>query len=97
MLPFNIASYALLLHMIAQVTNHVPEELVGNLTNVHIYNNHIEQVKEQIDRGINGKMFFTAPKLSLNKSIKKIDDFTYDDIEIYDYNSFGKLTAPMAV
>jgi thymidylate synthase len=60
-LPFNIASYALLLEIIAKVVNMVPDELIANLGDVHLYNNHIEQSKEQI-----GREPFELPKLQIN-------------------------------
>jgi thymidylate synthase len=60
-LPFNIASYGLLLEIIAKAVNMVPDELIGNLGDVHLYNNHIEQAKEQI-----GREPFELPKLNIN-------------------------------
>jgi thymidylate synthase len=60
-LPFNIASYGLLLEMIAKAVNMVPEELIGNLGDVHLYSNHIEQAKEQI-----GRIPYKLPKLNIN-------------------------------
>jgi thymidylate synthase len=60
-LPFNIASYGLLLEIIATSVNMVPDELIGNLGDVHLYNNHIEQAKEQISRES-----FELPKLNIN-------------------------------
>ena len=72
-LPFNIASYALLLHMFAQQTNMVPSTLIGDLTNVHIYKNHIEQVKEQIGR-----------KYSREERIKMYEDIHCSGIGVWD-------------
>jgi thymidylate synthase len=60
-LPFNIASYGLLLEIIAKMVNMVPDQLIGNLGDVHLYNNHIEQAKEQIER-----KSFELPKLNIN-------------------------------
>jgi thymidylate synthase len=60
-LPFNIASYGLLLEIIAKSVNMVPDELIGNLGDTHLYSNHIEQAKEQIDREP-----FKLPKLNIN-------------------------------
>jgi thymidylate synthase len=60
-LPFNIASYGLLLEIIAKVVNMVPDELIGNLGDTHLYSNHIEQAKEQI-----GRTSFELPKLNIN-------------------------------
>jgi len=78
--PFNIASYALLNMMLAQVTNKKPGEFIHTFGDAHIYSNHKKQVKEQISR-IPKKL----PKVILNPDIKNIFDFTYDDIEIIDY------------
>jgi len=90
--PFNIASYALLTHMIAQNC----ELDVGTLTiclgDAHIYTNHIEQVKEQISR-----KSFTLPKLILNSDIDNILDFTMEDIELQNYQCHDAIKAPMAV
>ena len=90
--PFNIASYALLLHMIAQVTNHVPDELVANIGDAHIYLNHIEQVNEQLKREP-----YELPVLELNKDIKNIFDFKYEDIKLLNYKSHTAIKAEIAV
>lgn len=90
-LPFNIASYGLLLHMFAQQTNMVAGTLIGDLTNVHIYQNHIEQCKEQISRES-----FTLPKLELVKA-KDIFSYSYDDIKIVDYISHGPIKGDISV
>ena len=91
-LPFNIASYALLTHMIAKVSNLNVGELIISTGDTHIYQNHIEQVKEQLNREP-----YPLPKLWLNPDIKEIDKFTMDDIKLIDYQSHGQLKAPMAV
>ncbi len=88
--PFNIASYALLTHKIAQVCDMEPDELIITLNDYHVYEAHIEQVKEQLTRIPN-----QAPKLWLNPKIKDIDSFTMDDIKILDYNPQGKIKAPV--
>jgi thymidylate synthase len=89
-LPFNIASYGFLLHMIAQQVNMIPDELIGSLGDVHIYKNHIDQVKLQLTREP-----MTLPKLSLNKA-DSIDSYSLDDFEIVNYKSHppikGKLS-----
>jgi len=90
--PFNIASYSLLLHMVAQVTGLKPGEFVHTLGDAHIYHNHFDQVKEQLGREI-----LPLPKLSLNPDIKDIDSFTMDDIQLVDYQSHPAIKAPMAV
>ena len=89
-LPFNIASYGFLLHMIAQQVNMVPDELIGSLGDTHIYNNHIEQVKLQLTREP-----MELPNLVLNKA-DSIDSYSLEDFEIVNYNSHppikGKLS-----
>lgn len=90
--PFNIASYALLLSMIAQVTHLEPGEFVHTLGDAHIYQNHFEQVREQL-----GRTPKPLPTLKLNPSIAKIDDFTPDDVELLNYVYEPAIKAPMAV
>jgi thymidylate synthase len=90
--PFNIASYALFTHMIAQVCNLEVGELIITLGDAHIYNNHIDQVKEQLSREP-----MALPVLTLNPAISVITNFGMDDIELIGYNSHGAITAPMAV
>ena len=90
--PFNIASYSLLLHMVAQVTNLEPYEFIHTLGDAHIYQNHFEQVKEQLTRKP-----LPLPKLKLNPEIKNIDDFKMEDIELINYEHRPPIKAPMAV
>jgi thymidylate synthase len=90
--PFNIASYSLLLSMVAQVTGLKPYEFVHSLGDAHIYNNHFDQVKEQISREPK-----PLPKLWLNPEVKDIDSFTMDDIKLQDYESHPSIKAKMAV
>lgn len=90
--PFNIASYALLLHMVAQVTGLEAGEFIHVLGDTHMYQNHIEQVKIQLARKP-----FPLPKLWLNPDLKKIEDFTMDDIQLLDYESHPTIKAEMAV
>jgi len=90
--PFNIASYSLLLHMVAQVTNLRPYEFVHTFGDAHIYQNHFEQVKEQLSRKP-----FPLSQLKLNKNIKNIDDFKMEDIELINYKFHPIIKAPMAV
>jgi len=91
-LPFNIASYALLTHMLAQVTGLKAGELIMSLGDTHIYQNHVEQVQEQLTRSI-----FAAPELHLNPSINDIDKFRMEDINLVNYESHPAIKAPMAV
>lgn len=90
--PFNIASYSLLLSMVAQVTNLKPAEFIHVMGDTHIYLNHFEQVKTQLARKP-----YKLPKLWLNPKIKNIDDFTMDDIKLIDYKHHPGIKAPMAV
>ena len=90
--PFNIASYALLLHMVAQVTGLETDEFVHDLGDAHIYQSHFEQVKEQLQREP-----YPLPRLRLNPEIKEIDKFTMDDIELVDYQCHPGIKASMAV
>lgn len=90
--PFNIASYSLLLHMIAQVTGLEAYEFVHTLGDAHIYHNHFDVVKEQLSREP-----YPLPKLWLNPDIKNIDDFKMDDIKLENYQHHPQLKAKMAV
>lgn len=91
-IPFNIASYALFTHMIAQVCDLSVGDLIISLGDVHIYNNHIEQVKEQLTRKP-----MPLAKLWLNPEIKDITKFSISDIKLIDYQSHEPIKAPMAV
>ena len=90
--PFNIASYSLFTHMIAQVCGLQVGEFIHTIGDAHIYLNHIEQVKEQLSREP-----FPAPQLWLNPDISDITKFTMDDIKLLNCQSHPSLPAPMAV
>ena len=90
--PFNIASYALLLLMVAQVTGLKPGSFIHTLGDAHIYDNHLEQVKKQLARTP-----FKLPTIKLNPNIKSLFDFKYDDIELVDYTSHKGIKGSVAV
>lgn len=90
--PFNIASYSLLTHMIAQVTGLQVGEFIHTFGDVHLYLNHIEQAKLQLSREP-----FPLPQLKLNPDIKNIDDFKFEDIEIINYQAHPSIKADVAV
>ena len=89
--PFNIASYALLLQMVAQVTGFVAGEFVHTFGDVHTYSNHIDQVKEQLSR--EPKPF---PTVKLNPERKELNDFVFEDIVIEGYDPYGAIRAEIA-
>ena len=90
--PFNIASYALLTHMVAQVCELEVGDFVHTFGDAHIYTNHFEQVTKQL-----GREPRPLPKLWLNPEIRNLEDFTYEDIEIRDYDPAPGIKAPVAV
>ena len=90
--PVNIASYALLLMMVAQVTGLEAGDFVHTLGDAHIYNNHIEQVREQLSREPRA-----LPKMKLNPNVKSIFDFKYEDFELTDYNPHPHIAGKVAV
>ena len=90
--PFNIASYALLTMMVAQVCDLEVGEFVHAFGDVHIYNNHIDQVDEQLSRKPK-----SLPSMQLNPNVNDLFDFTFDDFELTDYNPDSAIKAPVAV
>ncbi len=90
--PFNIASYALLTMMVAQVTGLQLGDFVHTFGDVHIYTNHQEQVTEQLSRNP-----FSLPTMKLNPGVRSIFDFTYDDFTLENYQFHPKISAPVAV
>lgn len=88
--PFNIASYALLLHMVAQCVDMIPDELIITLDDCHIYSAHLKSVRTQLVRDT-----YKAPKLWLNPEIKNIDDFGMDDVKMIGYKHQGRIKAKL--
>ena len=89
--PFNIASYSLLLEMVSQVVGIPAGDFVHTFGDVHIYSNHFNQIKEQL-----GREPYPFPTLKLNPDIKNIDDFKYKDIELENYQSHPAIKAEIA-
>jgi len=90
--PFNIASYALLTMMMAQVTNLEPGEFVHTFGDVHLYRNHIEQAKLQLSREP-----YPLPTMKINPQVKEISDFQYEDFELINYKAHPHIKAEVAV
>jgi len=89
--PFNIASYALLLMMVAQVCDLEPHEFVHTLGDAHLYSNHFEQVETQLERTP-----YPFPTMKINKDVKDIFGFKFEDFELVDYVSHPHIKAPIA-
>ena len=90
--PFNIASYALFTMMIAQVTDLAPGDFVHTFGDVHLYNNHLDQAKEQLSRETR-----SLPEMRINKNIKNITDFSFEDFELVNYNPHPHIKAAVSI
>lgn len=89
---FNLAFYSLLVHMVAQVTDLEVGEFIHTIGDAHVYLNHVDKLKEQLNREP-----FKLPRIELNKDIKNIDDFKFDDIKLLDYEAHPTFKLPVAV
>jgi thymidylate synthase len=90
--PFNIASYALLTHMVAQVCDLGVGDFVHTFGDAHLYTNHLEQTELQLSR-----VPFALPKIKINPSVKNIFGFKFEDFELVGYESHPHIKAPVAV
>ncbi|MEP6603800.1 MAG: thymidylate synthase [Spartobacteria bacterium] len=90
--PFNIASYSLLTLMVAQVVDLRPGDFVHTFGDLHLYQNHLDQAREQLARDCR-----SLPRMKLNPAIKNIHDFTFEDFELIDYDPHPSIKAPIAV
>ena len=90
--PFNIASYALLTMMVAQVCGYEAREFIHTIGDLHIYDNHVEQMKKQLSRAPK-----PLPQMKLNPEVTSIDDFTFEDFTLENYNPHPAIKAPVAV
>ena len=90
--PFNIASYALLLLMVAQITGLKAHEFIHTLGDAHLYLNHLEQARTQLEREP-----YELPQMRLNPTRKRLEDFEFDDFELIGYQAHPRIKAPIAV
>lgn len=90
--PYNIASYSILLHMICHITNRVPDEFVYFIGDAHIYKNHVDAVKKQLERSPRG-----FPTIDITRKVDSIDDFKYEDFKLTGYFPCPSIKAEMAI
>jgi thymidylate synthase len=90
--PFNIASYSLLTMMVSQVCDLRPADFIHTFGDLHLYSNHLEQAREQLTRECR-----PLPRLQLNPAVRRLEDFTFSDFTLIDYNPYPSIKAPIAV
>jgi thymidylate synthase len=90
--PFNIASYALLTMMVAQVCDLRPGEFIHTFGDLHLYQNHLDQAREQLSRELR-----PLPRMQLNAAVRSIYDFRFEDFVLRDYDPHPPIKAPIAV
>lgn len=90
--PFNIASYALFTMMVAQVCGYQAREFIHSFGDLHLYSNHLEQAREQLTREP-----FPLPRMEIDPTVKEIDDFTFEDFELVDYQAHPHIKAAVSV
>lgn len=90
--PFNIASYALLTQMVAQVTGLQPREFIHTFGDAHLYRNHFDQARTQL-----GRQPRPLPAMKIEPSVQRIDDFKFEHFELVDYDPHARISAPIAV
>lgn len=92
--PFNIAQYAIIMLLLCHMTGMQPGEFIWSGGDVHLYNNHVEQAREQLTRDV---LMYKSPTVSFNHEFSSFDDFKYDTINIVGYESHPRIAAPVAV
>jgi thymidylate synthase len=90
--PFNVVQYSILLRMLAEVTGLRPGRFIWNGGDVHVYTNHVDGLREQLER-----VPLPSPRFEFARRVESIDDFKYDDFKIIDYSSHSKIHLPVAV